>query len=443
MKRINLDNYHLFSHKNISYLFQIDSGDAFRINDHLADQIKLIKRNPEQCSIDLKKEVFDFLAGQNHDLVKTGSHPDKLPVETKYLKSISLNVAQDCNMRCKYCYGNGGSYSQNGYMNFDTAIKAINWFARSTPQKKLSVIFFGGEPLLNFILIKYVVHYIKNADHLKDKQFDYAITTNGTIFNREIIEFFNKHRFSVTISLDGDKDVQNYNRPMHDGRGSYALVMKNVKRFLKSRKGNAFARVTITSGSHEWKDISRRLRKAGFRRYDYAPVTAHKSNLFALSDAEYIRLRDDLERQADDLIANYETDGPGSSLRIWDTLLSIKSYSKNYYGCGAGRSLFAISSTGKIYPCHRFVGNNSMCFGEISRLDHTMQDKFLELKNGRSAACRSCWARLNCGGGGLQNNFIYSGRLTEPDPRYCKEIKRRIEMAIYVYDILKHTGKIS
>ena len=104
MKQMILDNYHQFSHKNISYLYQIDSGDAFRINEDLADQVNLIKRNPEKCSINLKKEVDDFLSGQNQNSSKVSVHHDKLSVETKYLKSISLNVAQDCNMRCKYCY---------------------------------------------------------------------------------------------------------------------------------------------------------------------------------------------------------------------------------------------------------------------------------------------------------------------------------------------------
>jgi uncharacterized protein len=443
MKQKNLDNYYLFNHKNISYLYQIDSGDAFRINQDLADQVRRIKRNPGECSINQKKEVIDFICEQNQNLSELYRQQDILSAETKYLKSISLNVAQDCNMRCKYCYGNGGTYSQNGYMNFDTAVRAINWFARSSPQRKLSVIFFGGEPLLNFILIKYLVHYIENAGHLKHKQFEYSITTNGTIFNQEIIAFLNKHRFNVTISFDGDKQVQNYNRPMRDGRASYRLVMRNMKRFLKSREGNAFARVTITSGPWEWKNISQKLRKTGFRRYDYAPVTAHKSTLFALSDAEYGRLYDDLERQADDLIDNYEADGPGAALRIWDTLLSLKSYNKKYHGCGAGRSLLAISSSGKIYPCHRFVGNDRMCFGEISALDYGMQDKFLDVRSGLSDECKSCWARSNCGGGCLQNNYVHSGHIKKPDPRYCKEIKRRIEMAIYVYDILKRKGQVS
>lgn len=440
---MDLQNFHQFEHKHLNYLYQVDQGNAFRISSDLASMIKMIKKYPGECTRKLYSEVENILIPQIQISSKKSNQPDFNYKESTTVSSISLNVVQDCNMRCKYCYGHSGTYSQKGYMQYETAVTAIEWLARTSGRSKLSVIFFGGEPLLNFNLIKDILGYIKNADHLTHKNFEFSITTNGTIINREIIEILNEHQFNVTISFDGDKQVQNNNRPLRNGRKSFRLVQKNIKTFLKTRDGNALARATISSGNTDWKTISQRLRETGFKRYDYAPVTADKSALFALSNAEYSRLCFDLERQADELISKFDTQGPGAGMRIWDMISSLKSHRKRYSGCGAGRNLMAVSSTGVIYPCHRFVGNNTLAFGDIYNFDSGKQKLFLENRSQVSAKCISCWARFMCGGGCLHDNYIYSGHMAQPDPRFCKEIKRRIEMAIYVYDVLKNKKQIS
>ncbi len=440
---MDLQNFHQFEHKNLDYLYQVDRGNAFRISSDLASIIKMIKKNPDECTKKLYTEVGNILKPLIRLSSEGSCSPEISSKESVAVSSISLNVIQDCNMRCKYCYGQGGTYSQKGYMQYETAVTAIEWLVRTSGKSKLAVIFFGGEPLLNFNLIKNIIGYIKSADHLIQKNFEFSITTNGTIFNREIIKILNEHQFNVTISFDGDKQVQNNNRPMRNGHKSFRLVQKNIKRFLKSRDGNALARATISSGNTDWKMISQCLCETGFKRYDYAPVTADKSALFALSDAEYSRLCFDLERQADELISNFDTQGPGAGLRIWDMIRSLKTHRKRFSGCGAGHNLMAISSTGGIYPCHRFVGNDTQAFGDIYNFDHGKQKSFLENRSRVSAKCTSCWARFLCGGGCLHDNYIYSGHMARPDPRFCKEIKRRIEMAIYVYDVLKKNKQIS
>lgn len=440
---MNANNFHLFYHKNLIYLYRIDSGDAFRINGELADLIQKMKKDAFDCAETLPSDVMDLLSDRNHESIIHLNQAKIDQTKNSDLSCLSLNVAQDCNMRCKYCYGNGGMYFEKGYMQFETAQRSIDWLVKNSKRKNISVTFFGGEPLLNFKLIKNVVNYAIAVKYPKSKHFDFSITTNGTIINREIINFLNDYEFSVTISFDGDKQIQNYNRPLKNGRNSYRLVKKNIRKFLKSRKGNALARATITSGNSEWDQISRQLGDTGFARFDYAPVTADRAAFFALSDLESERLCQDLERQAECLISDYEIKGPGVALRIWDMILSLKSIRKKYLGCGAGRSLMAVSSQGKIYPCHRFVGNKKFEFGVVDNFNYKEQNTFLDKRITGFLQCENCWARAHCGGGCLHDNYVYSGQINLPDPRFCRELKRRLEMAIYAYDILKLNNQVS
>jgi uncharacterized protein len=388
------------------------------------------KKDPHSLDKKTKTKMYRLL--REYDSQNQPAFKPDTPFNS--LSGISLNVAQNCNMRCKYCYGAQGTYLNPGYMNYKTAVKSINWLVQHSEKNELSIVFFGGEPLLNFELIQKLCRYIAQAKHLQTKTFIYSITTNGTLLTPQINRFLNTHHFTVTISFDGGKKAQNYYRPMHNGCGSYQRVRKNVKRFLASRNGNATGRATLTSGNADWQYISQHFARLGFRRYDYAVVTDLQSNLFALSNRDYHRLCADLERQAEELIKTDHRTDPIGNVRIWSTMMALKSNLNMMAGCGAGRGTLAVSHEGELFPCHRFVGNTDFSFGKLSAPKYDIWNRFALMRNESSATCRSCWARILCGSGCLHDNLNHSGKLFEPDPRYCDELKRRIEMAIYAYD---------
>jgi len=431
--------YHQFKFRNNYYVYHVEDGNAFRLSEELAFKLLEI-RNPAIIKMHhIGTDVQDALTKLN----LKNLYDEKeiiLPNNTDTsVTSMSLNVSQDCNMRCVYCYGDDGSYGEPGYMNEKTAFTAIDWlFRMSGSHRDLNIVFFGGEPLLNFLLIQKVVKYSVDKAEQAGKRCHFSISTNGTLFTKKIIQFLNKFRFSITVSFDGNKNIQNRNRPLKNGGNSYRKVSAGIKKLLKSRCENVFGRATITTGFVDVTGIRRSMERMGFRKYDYASVVSDHSNLFSLSDKEYEFFRADLDKQADDLIDQARNSSNITNTRLLDTVLTLRSEKKKRSYCGAGQRLLAISSSGLIYPCHRFVGNEGMRLGDLSYIDSLSRSAYLVRNFNGSIRCQKCWARYLCGGGCLHANYAFSGKFDIPDHRLCKEMKRRIEIAIYVYDQLSN-----
>ncbi|TFH01521.1 MAG: SPASM domain-containing protein [Calditrichales bacterium] len=426
-------DYHKFCYENHHYLYQATDMKAYRIDADLYKQLERMEKHgfTDANKIPALKRVLktmNLMPAEQQTGNKAGEHLRRLKIS-----NISLNVAQQCNMACIYCYGAGGTYGESGMMDRQTAFQAVDFLFRNSGEAKaVSIVFFGGEPLLNFDLIKAVVDYAKQQGNAHKKGVYFALTTNGTCLSPPVINYLNRNKFSVTISLDGDAKEQNTNRPLKDGKDSFKLVIKRINQFLESRDGKATARATLMTGEPSAGKIREKLKSYGFQKVEIVPATGQKTN----QEPSYQSVFNDQEVRADELLHDIKSRRRVPDDQLIKTLrrLAFRCAKMNF--CGAGSNTVAISSSGKSYPCHRFVGMSEFSFDFVSRFRHATQMAFVSKISAKSPACQNCWALKLCGGGCYYDNYREAGDPIIPSARNCEITKRQIEMAIYVYDQL-------
>jgi uncharacterized protein len=416
----------------------VEDNKAFRINGALYEELDRLTNSKRIDFKNLDPELAHVLMESN--LINTKKHNQTLyhsKNENFPIASITLNIVQECNMKCIYCYGGNGEYGNKGYMSEKVAKHSVDWLLENSFETKdLSIVFFGGEPLLNFPLIKKVVAYALVRTQSEGKRIHFSITTNGSLLNSWINHFLNEYNFNVTISFDGTEALQNKNRPLSNGKNSYSTIRPRVEKFLKSRNGRATGRTTLTTGFGRIEDIRKKLASLGFRKIEYIPVSFRNDAEFKLNPKDHESLLKDLENQADTMIDSLKDRNPLLETKLVNMVKALMVGNTHNYFCGAGRSLVGISSSGEIYPCHRFVGDSRLRFGSIKDHDLVGREQFIRGIQKKSHECRICWARNLCGGGCYHDNLISMGSLSRPLKVKCMEIKRSIELAIYIHDYL-------
>lgn len=351
--------------------------------------------------------------------------------------SIALLVAQECNMSCVYCYGQGGGYGEGGMMSEETAFKAVDWLMKNSKKtEQVNVSFFGGEPLLNFPLIRKVVAYAKNTAREKGKRVTFGITTNATLLTDEIISFLSTEKINPLVSFDGPPEVQNRQRPFKDGSGSYDTVRANIRK-LREAYPRLAARA-IAYGDADPLAIETGMREVGLTSCSVGPSspvilgmpkgTTPPAGGAERANGPMIALR----RKEGEHLLRAVQDRRVEDNGIAGLLHTLVSRKKRYYGCGVGKGMAGISVSGEIYPCHRFVGLEDVKMGHID-IDRP------EGLNGYHRAavlnipgCRSCWARYFCGGGCFYHNKAQTGEMHRPGSSFCEEMKATVEIAISV-----------
>lgn len=280
MSLMRLAEFHKFTYEGEIYLYHIKSFDYYRINQALSDDIDRLRQQGVEAIDQIDGELREALAqmGLLNDRQKQLAFPDRTPIT-----GIAMNVAQLCNLSCIYCYGVDGEYGEKGLMNQQTAFQTVDWLIEnSLDEPEIKIHFFGGEPLLNFPLIKKVVDYARQAVARAGKTIRFSMTTNGTKFTDEINAYLNENDFAVIISFDGDKQTQDVNRPFKGGQGSYDDAKKKVAGFLQSRNGRgSAARATITGVNVDLSRVRDALSDIGFKSMQATFVTLPTSSIFA------------------------------------------------------------------------------------------------------------------------------------------------------------------
>ncbi len=361
-------------------------------------------------------------------------------------RSISLMVTQCCNLDCIYCYGNQGTYGENEikFMSFETAIRAIDWFLKTRKESKLKenklgFNFFGGEPLLAFPIIKKVVSYIIEKSKQNDFVPLFSITTNGTLFNKEIVEFFNDNNFSMVVSIDGPPEIHNRNRPLKNGGDSYSTIREGLEiiQRYKNLKDKTTLRATYIPGNGNLKDVITHLKGIGFRKVQVEFVSWEKNR-----DIPYSSWYKIIEKDMEPIFLEMEksfkrSEWPEKFIPdVFKSYLNIlyKRELKEYF-CGVGHTFVEISTKGDIYPCQRFVGNKEWKIGNIN-------NGFLKIKKLKdlsrlnvniSPICNTCWLRYICGGGCSYNNWFINGKVDHPDPLHCAYMNVLFDNLIPLY----------
>jgi uncharacterized protein len=349
------------------------------------------------------------------------------------LTTMVLNVTNQCNLSCEYCYEYGEDKivdTENGkqpkFMSEETARQSVDFMLKESAGNRMAhVTFFGGETLLNFPVLKQTIAYARRRAAELGKEVDFSLTTNATLLRPEIIEFLADNQVGVTISIDGPKEVQDKFRVFHNGTGSYDIVAPKIKELLKRHRSRPIgARVTLTSGSMDVKRIYRHLtEEIGFWEVGFAPVTTSPSRGHAIADAGY-----------DFLEASVAGRHHGFS-NVKETLEELHKGVSKAYPCGAGLGLLGVATDGDVALCHRFAGSDAHRLGTVrDGIDREAQWRFLEQHHiANKTDCHVCWARPLCSGGCYHEAHTRYGETTRPNLHYCNWIRGWTDVCLKIY----------
>lgn len=375
-------------------------------------------------------------------LFSDGSYLNELPQNhNKTVKSICLHVAHDCNMRCEYCFASKGDYhTGRQLMSQETACQAVDFLIRNSGKiKNIEIDFFGGEPLLNFSVVKKTVEYARSIQKQFHKNFYFTITTNGMLLDDEKIRFINEYMDNVVISIDGRKEVHDAIRYDQAGNGTYDNIVPKAQRLVNGRNGKSyFIRGTYTARNLDFSNDVRHLASLGFKEISVEPVVG-ESRSFDITEKDISTLLDEYERFAVEYIdraANHDYRYYHFSLDLYGGPCVYKRIS----ACGAGNEYLAISPTGELYPCHQFVGQQEFKIGDLNS-GVTRKDiaaKFGSNNILHKEKCRNCWAKLFCSGGCHANAWFTNGDISIPNEIACTLQKKRIECAIMIQSALQN-----
>ncbi|WP_251862334.1 radical SAM protein [Clostridium sp. Marseille-Q2269] len=435
-------SYDIIYENEKKYLYNIITSGIFTLDNTACNILENNvdeKINNEEYKETLKFMKENFIIQTDENDVKLKELYDKIASNKKEMNasSLVLMVTQDCNLRCTYCYGVNGVYNHKGVMDENTAKKAIDYFIKYSSDEKLNICFFGGEPLLNFKLIKKLVEYAKVLEKKNNKKIGFSMTTNGTLINKEIEEFIIQNRIYTTISIDGDKEIQNSNRFYDNKKGCYDQVIKNTEQL---RKTNLLtARATISPKNSDILHNVDHLIDIGFKKVAWAPAL----NLLNDEDMENIvQGQKEVILKVEKCIKKGDFDRAKKYLTVIDMLNKVKSDGLRTKGCGSGTNIMAVNIEGNIYPCHRFVGNEFMRLGNIRNDIPCENDSFYSnvgLKEFEK--CATCLSRNICAGGCINENFEMNQDIRIPPEKLCKSNKQIAREIIKLYIRLDNEQK--
>jgi uncharacterized protein len=352
------------------------------------------------------------------------------------LKALCLHVSHDCNLRCEYCFASSGDYnSGRKLMSKTVALNAVDYLvAASQDRRNIEIDFFGGEPLMNFDVVKETVAYGRQLEQSTGKHFYFTITTNGTLLDKESIDYINENMDNVVISIDGRKEVHDAARHDRAGRGSYDKLLPLAKELVAGRNGKSyFIRGTFTARNKDFSKDVMHLADMGFKEISVEPVVGSGNDLyFKKSDlAEILKEYEDLALQYIGRLSG------GGAFRFYH--FNINLYDgpclfKRVTACGAGYEYLAVSPDGDLYPCHQFVGQDKFVIGNVFTGIHNnkMCDEFMGNNILVKDKCKGCWAKLFCSGGCHANAYFSNGDISVPNEISCTLQKKRIECAVMI-----------
>lgn len=352
------------------------------------------------------------------------------------IKALCLHVAHDCNLACEYCFASKGDYAtQRSLMSYEVACKALEFLAQNSgTRRNIEVDFFGGEPLLNFGVIKRVVDYGRELEKSTNKIFHFTVTTNGTILNQEILDFINENMDNIVISLDGRKCINDAMRPDRGNHGTYDKIVSNARKIVESREGKQYyIRGTFTANNLDFgKDVFH-IANLGFKEVSVEPVVG-SGEPFHLTMEHVPTILEEYEKLARDYL-EYIKDGKELNYYHFNiNLYDGPCIHRRIVACGAGYEYLAVSPEGDIYPCHQFVGQPEFVMGNVfSGIENKdLASQFKDCNIFTKEECRSCWAKYFCSGGCHANAFFSNKDINIPNEIACIMQKKRIECAMMV-----------
>lgn len=385
------------------------------------------------------RQAYDELYGLYREGMLFSKRDYEIRLEPTYpIKALCLHISHDCNLRCKYCFAEGGDFAQGRkVMPFEVAKKAIDFvIERSEKRRNIEVDFFGGEPLMNFEVVKQTVSYARSLEESTGKRFRFTLTTNGMLLTDEVMDYLNQEMSNVVLSLDGRKCVNDAVRVRVDGTGSYDKIVPKFQKFVRQRKGkDYYVRGTFTAQNLDFgKDVVH-LKELGFEQVSVEPVVLDSNHPMALKESMLEQIYAEYESLAKKMI---EYKRNGDFFNFFHFMIDLQQgpcVIKRVKGCGSGSEYLAVTPDGDIYPCHRFAGMPEFRMGNVldgTQLNETIRRQFTAATVLAKPECENCFAKYYCSGGCAANNFNENGDILKPHKMSCELERKRIECAIMI-----------
>ena len=353
------------------------------------------------------------------------------------VKALCLHIAHDCNLACRYCFAGEGEYhGRRALMSYEVGKKALDFLVENSGlRRNLEVDFFGGEPTMNWDVVKRLVEYGRSIEEARGKHFRFTLTTNGVLLNDEITEFCNREMSNVVLSLDGRKEVNDRMRPTRNGKGSYDIIVPKFLKFAELRGDkDYFIRGTFTHENLEFSKDVLHFADLGFRKMSMEPVVAGPEEPYAIREEDLPQIME----QYDLLAAEYvKRRREGRGFVFFHFQIDLRQgpcVAKRLSGCGSGTEYLAVTPWGDLYPCHQFVGDEDFLLGNVDEgiTRPEIRDEFKLCNVYAKPKCRECFARFYCSGGCAANSYKFHGSLTDAYDIGCEMQKKRIECAIMI-----------
>lgn len=454
----HLCEYHGFSSAGVEFMYLVPSGAVFALEGIAKDIVELLGQGGQASETIISRlldrgysrhaieSALEELASL--EVIGKGSRhaaaPPSVPVQEFPLQRLVLNVTNQCNLACTYCYEYSDdkiahTSGKQKYMTPEVAESAVDMLIRESSSRPIiHVTFFGGETLLNFSVMKHTVSYAKAKADESGKSTEFSLTTNATLLNDEVIDFLSENRIGVTVSIDGDRELNDQQRVFHNGKGSYDVIVPKIQQLLKRHRTNSIgARVTLTAGVSDVRRIYRHLtEEIGFDSVGFSPATAGPTRLYSIGPRKMDNVLDQFAELAFEY-RDFAVQGRQHGFtNASDTLKELHNGISKAYACGAALGLLGVSTEGDLSLCHRFVDSP---FGKMGHLndggiDRDARRQFLDTHHiGARYDCHTCWARPVCAGGCYHEAFVHHGHTSAANLHYCDWIRGWNDVCLRVY----------
>ena len=353
------------------------------------------------------------------------------------VKALCLHIAHTCNLNCEYCFASQGNYhGERAVMSFEVGKRALDFLIENSgTRRNLEVDFFGGEPLMNFQVVKDLVKYARSIEKEHNKNFRFTLTTNGVLIDDDVIDFCNKEMSNVVLSLDGRKEVHDRFRVDYNNKGSYDKIVPKFKKLVQARGNkNYYMRGTFTHHNPDFLEDIKAMLDLGFTELSMEPVVTKKGEPSELTDEDLPVVLKQYEDLAKLMLEKDKENKPFTFYHYMIDLTEGPCIYKRISGCGSGTEYMAVTPWGDLYPCHQFVGDEKFKLGDIFNGVNNKEiiDEFLACNVYARKDCKDCWAKLYCSGGCAANAYHATGKITGVYDYGCKLFKKRMECAIMV-----------
>ena len=454
---------HLYKNNGYNMVLDVNSGSIHVVDDVVYDVLellneaedrrkeegfrqeitdKMLAKYGEDITAEDMKDVFEDLdeLEENGTLFTVDVYKEGVIDFKKrqtVVKALCLHIAHDCNLACRYCFAGEGEYKgDRSLMSLEVGKKALDFLvANSGNRRNLEVDFFGGEPLMNFDVVKELVAYGRELEKTHDKHFRFTLTTNGVLLRDDVIEFANKEMDNIVLSIDGRKEVNDRMRVKVDGTGCYDRIVKNYKKLVEKRGDKEYyVRGTYTNYNLDFSEDVIHLYKQGFDQVSVEPVMEDESVEYAITEKDLDKIYEEYDKLVDK-IANIKKNG--GFINFFHFMIDLDQgpcVIKRLRGCGSGNEYVAITPDGDIYPCHQFVGHEEYKMGNLEEgtFNTDIKKEFAGCHVYSKPSCRDCWAKFYCSGGCNANNLEYAGAIKKPYKLACELEKKRLECSIMI-----------